>query len=129
AATLGPDDLAALQTKPRAITARPGSGRSFGRYQLLERLGAGAMGVVWRADDPELGRKVAVKLLKRPDASLTERLVREARSMAQVNHPNVVAVYDVGETDGATYIAMELVQGQSLRAWQSAKSHTVPELV
>jgi predicted Ser/Thr protein kinase len=129
AETVAPDDLAALETKPRVVSAKPTSGSSFGRYQLLEKLGAGAMGVVWRADDPELGRKVAVKLLKRPDASLTERLVREARSMAQVNHPNVVAVYDVGVHDGATYIAMELVKGQSLRAWQSAKRHTVPELV
>ena len=124
AATLAPDDVG----KPRAPTARPAQGVAFGRYQLIERLGAGAMGVVWRAEDPELGRKVAVKLLKRPDAALTDRLVREARSMAQVNHPNVVAVYDVGVHDGATYIAMELVQGESLRAWQ-AKSHSVPEIV
>ncbi|MGE5186520.1 MAG: protein kinase domain-containing protein [Acidobacteriota bacterium] len=129
AATLAPGDPEAHAREVRAVTARPAQGVAFGRYELLERLGAGAMGVVWRADDPELGRKVALKLLKRPDAALTDRLVREARSMAQVNHPNVVAVYDVGVHDGATYIAMELVQGQSLRAWQTSKSHTVPQLL
>jgi predicted Ser/Thr protein kinase len=130
AATVAPDDLKALENKPRAVTARPGSGVRFGRYQMSEKLGAGAMGVVWLADDPELGRKVALKLLKRPDAALTERLVREARSMAQVNHPNVVAVYDVGTAEGATYIAMELVQGKSLRQWQASQtSRTVPEII
>jgi hypothetical protein len=87
------------------------------------------MGVVWLAEDPELQRKLAVKLLKRPDAQLTDRLVREAQSMARVNHPNVVAVYDVGVADGATYIAMELVQGKSLRAWQTSQKHTIPEIV
>jgi len=103
--------------------------KKLGRYQLLERIGAGAMGIVYRARDGELGRDVALKLLKRPEASLTDRLIREARSMAKVNHPNVVGVYDVGVADGCTYIAMELVQGQSLRAWQAEKRRTVPEIV
>jgi len=93
-------------------------GRTLGRYTLVERLGSGAMGVVYRAEDRELSRHVAVKILSRPDDALTERLVREARSMAQVNHPNVVAVYDVGTSDSTTYIAMELVEGTSFRAWQ-----------
>jgi serine/threonine protein kinase len=109
--------------------SQPGAGVRFGRYELLERLGAGAMGVVWRAIDPELGRHVALKLLKQPDPLLTERLVREARAMAQVNHPNVVAVYDVGVADGQTYIAMELVAGKSLRAWQRAERRKVPEII
>lgn len=98
------------------------------RYTNLERLGAGAMGVVYRADDPELGRKVALKLLKRPDPELTERLVREARSMARVSHPNVVAVYDVGVSGDSTYIAMELVDGITLRHWQTA-THSIAEIV
>ena len=99
--------------------ARPSpDGRNLGRYTLTDRLGAGAMGVVYRAEDGDLGRQVALKLLHRPDDLLTDRLMREARSMAQVNHPNVVAVYDVGVADGTTYIAMELVEGTSLRLWQ-----------
>jgi len=115
----------------RPIRIRPASavaGTTLGRYTLLERLGAGAMGVVYRATDRELGRDVALKQLHRPDESLTERLVREARSMAQVNHPNVVAVYDVGSAEGVTYIAMELVSGDSLRNWQR-ESRTIPEIV
>jgi serine/threonine protein kinase len=114
----------------KAIAAEQVAGNKLGRYTLEERLGAGAMGVVWRAADPTLGRAVAVKVLRRADDALTERLVREAQSMAQVNHPNVVTVYEVGEaTDGTTFIAMELVAGQSLRSWQKGKQHTIPELV
>jgi serine/threonine protein kinase len=87
------------------------------------------MGVVWKADDPKLHRQIAVKVLKRADDDLTERLVREARSMAQVNDPNVVTVYEVGEgEDGTTFIAMELVPGKSLRVWQKEK-RSIPELV
>ena len=102
-------------------------GKQLGKYTLEDRLGAGAMGVVYRAQDAELGRSVAIKVLHRPDEALTERLVREARSMAQVSHPNVVAVYDVGDRDGTTYIAMELVSGESLRSWQDG--HTVEKIV
>ncbi|MFT3696081.1 MAG: protein kinase [Kofleriaceae bacterium] len=101
----------------------------FGRYVLDEKLGAGAMGVVWRAHDPKLGRMIALKLLRRYDPALMDRLVREAQSMAQVSHPNVVGVFDVGITEGASFIAMELVTGRSLRQWQSEKQRTIPELV
>ncbi len=104
-------------------------GQTLGRYTLVEKLGSGAMGVVFRAEDRELSRDVAVKVLHRPDDALTERLVREARSMAQVNHPNVVAVYDVGTSDAITYIAMELVPGTSLRAWQQTRRTTREILV
>ena len=112
----------------RKLTTPSMVGRTLGRYTLTERLGAGAMGVVYRADDVGLGRQVALKLLHRPDDALTDRLNREARSMAQVNHPNVVAVYDVGVADGTTYIAMELVQGASLRLWQQ-QAHGAAEIV
>ena len=87
------------------------------------------MGVVYRADDAELGRQVALKLLHRPDDALTDRLVREARSMAQVNHPNVVAVYDVGVADGTTYIAMELVDGRRACARGSSSRTPCAEIV
>jgi serine/threonine protein kinase len=112
----------------RAVRTPSMTGLTLGRYELADRIGAGAMGVVYRADDFELGRQVALKLLHRPDDALTDRLRREARSMAQVNHPNVVAIYDVGIADGTTYIAMELVSGTSLRLWQQ-QPHSVAEIV
>jgi predicted Ser/Thr protein kinase len=123
--TVAPTDVGA----PAKLRSQASPGRGLGRYQLIERIGAGAMGVVWRAEDRELGRKVALKLLKRPDQSLTERLIREAQAMAQVSHPNVVTVFEVSVADGDTYIAMELVDGKSLRSWQANKGHTVPEIV
>src|SRR5262249_35910458 len=131
AKTAVPTDLLATPVMGvRAQTEPPTQGRKLGRYTLIERLGAGAMGVVWRAEDPTLTRQIAVKLLPRQDESLTERLVREAQSMAQVNHPNVVTVYEVGQgIDGSTFIAMELVTGESLRKWQKKARHTIPELV
>jgi serine/threonine protein kinase len=103
-------------------------GKMFGKYTLVDRIGAGAMGVVYRADDPALNRKVALKLLHKPDEGLAQRLVREAQSMAQVNHPNVVQVYDAGISEGSTYIAMELVTGASLRSWQQEK-RPLPEII
>jgi hypothetical protein len=122
--TTGAADLLA----PEPVVSPSMAGRTLDRYTLTDRLGAGSMGVVYRADDVGLGRQVALKLLHRPDGALTDRLVREARSMAQVNHPNVVAVYDVGVADDTTYIAMELVSGTSLRLWQQ-QSHTVAQIV
>lgn len=109
----------------RALAA----GDKLGRYVLSARLGAGAMGVVYRALDPQLGREVAIKVLRRPDSLLRERLGREARAMAQVNHPNVVAVYDVGEAQGQVYIAMELVLGQTLRQWREESRRSPQEIV
>jgi serine/threonine protein kinase len=130
AAAASPHDLLATPVMGGRAAEPPTQGRRLGRYTLLDRLGAGAMGVVWRAEDPTLGRHIAVKLLRRQDETLTERLVREAQSMAQVNHPNVVTVYEVGEgIDGSTFIAMELVTGESLRKWQGKTRHTIPELI
>lgn len=88
-----------------------------GRYQLVELLGRGAMGEVWRAQDTTLGRDIAVKLLLEHTAAphAAERFRREAQTAAQLNHPNVVAAYDFGEEDGRGYLVMELVPGRSLR--------------
>jgi serine/threonine-protein kinase len=93
-------------------------GMTLGHYRILARLGAGGMGVVYRAEDEKLRRQVALKVL--PDTSGNEerrqRFLREARSAAAVTHPNVAVVYQVDEQDGRIYIAMELVKGENLRA-------------
>ena len=92
----------------------------IGRFVLLERVAEGGMGIVFAAYDPELDRKVAVKLLRRDlaDESVRRRIVREAQAMAKLSHPNVAQVYEVGEHQGRTLIAMEFVRGETLRAWQ-----------
>jgi eukaryotic-like serine/threonine-protein kinase len=94
-------------------------GRRFGRFRTLEKLGEGGMGVVLAAHDEQLDRRVALKFLTRAgaDNKARERLFREARSLARLSHPNIVAVYDVGEIDALPYLAMELVEGCTLRAW------------
>ena len=99
--------------------ARPGPGTHLGRYVLVEQLGAGGMGVVYLARDEKLERAVAVKVLT--PGVLTSEVMRshfrrEALALARLNHPNIAALYDVGEQDGVDYIVMEMVQGESLRA-------------
>ncbi|HLT39820.1 MAG TPA: serine/threonine-protein kinase [Enhygromyxa sp.] len=88
------------------------------RYRILGCIGQGGMGIVYAARDERLGRTVALKLL-RPELSRTQSggLAGEAQSLAKLSHPNVVAVFDVGEHDGQVFVAMEFVEGQSLRRW------------
>src|SRR5438309_10299528 len=89
---------------------------TLGRYQLRGVIGAGGMGKVYRAWDGQLRREIALKVLpedRTADAARKE-LLREARLASGLNHPNIVVVYEVGEADGRGYIAMELVEGQSL---------------
>jgi predicted Ser/Thr protein kinase/tetratricopeptide (TPR) repeat protein len=109
------------------------SGAKLGRYVVLERLGAGGMGVVYAAWDPELDRRVAIKVIgERHSTSrqlLRRRLKREAQTMAKLRHPNVVTVYDVGEADGRLFVAMEYVEGVNLREWARAASRSGPELL
>jgi serine/threonine protein kinase len=93
-------------------------GTRLGPYEILAPLGAGGMGEVYRARDARLGREVAIKLLPEAVASDPDRLFRfeqEARSASALNHPNIVTIYDVGQVDSVSYIAMELVQGKTLR--------------
>ncbi len=93
--------------------------KTFGRYQIINELGRGAMGLVYRAIDPLIERELAIKTLL-PDLpeeivpEVRERFVREARSAGKLSHPNIVTVFDVGEQDGVGYIAMELLPGRSL---------------
>jgi serine/threonine-protein kinase len=91
----------------------------LGRFRVLDKLGEGGMGVVLAAHDEQLDRQVALKLLtrRRHDAIAHERLIREARSLARLSHPNIVSVYEVSESEGTPYLVMELVVGQTLRQW------------
>ncbi len=95
----------------------------IGRYSILNKLGAGGMGVVWEATDPELARGVAIKVMRAGGGKLAERLRREAKALAKLHHPNVVAVYDVGIDDGELYIVMQLVAGTTLDHAVHGKSH------
>ncbi len=96
----------------------PRDERSFGRYTMLHRIGQGGMGSVYAAFDPTLDRRVAIKVLHRDlEQRHTRRLWREAQAMAKLSHPNVVQVYEVDEVDDQTYVAMELVEGQTIQQW------------
>jgi Tol biopolymer transport system component len=106
-----------LDTLPRArFSPEPLIGRSVGRYQVEAALGAGGMGIVYRAYDPQLDRRVAFKILP-PDgatAAAGQRFVREAQAASALNHPNIVTIYDTGADAGISFIAMELVRGETL---------------
>jgi tRNA A-37 threonylcarbamoyl transferase component Bud32 len=97
-------------------------GATLGRYRLERELGAGAMGVVHAAFDPDLERRIALKVLKAATAAAQarDRLLREARAMARLSHPNVVTVYEVGTAGGRDFVAMELIHGESLAEWLRA---------
>jgi len=100
----------------------------LGRYHLLEMVGAGGMGVVWGAWDPELERRVAIKLVKATMPAARDRILLEGQALAKLSHPNVVTVYDVGVVDDQVYIVMEWVRGQNLRAY-GARPRTLREIV
>jgi eukaryotic-like serine/threonine-protein kinase len=111
--------LPSPEATDRERTASVAMPERLGRYLVLHRVGSGGMGVVYAAYDPELDRKVAIKLLRSgADAAVVrERLLREAQVMARLSHPNVVVVYDVGTFGQHVFLAMEFVQGETLREW------------
>ncbi|WP_307026954.1 serine/threonine-protein kinase [Streptomyces canus] len=117
-----PTQVVPHQTAPSAPEPEPGTGRLIGgRYRLLAKLGHGGMGTVWRAKDETVDREVAVKEPRVPDhlpererANAFERMRREARAAARLDHPAVVNVHDVAVVDGQPWIVMELVHGRSL---------------
>src|SRR3954449_9336978 len=91
-------------------------GRSLGhRYRLIRRIAAGGMADVWEAEDTRLQRTVAVKLVRAPDPELAGRLQREARLLAQIDHPAVVRLFDAGAVDDRPFLVMELVDGMTLQ--------------
>ncbi len=111
-----------------------GAGARVGRYVVVEALGAGGMGVVYAARDPELNRKIALKLLHgygpgTLGSAGQERLLAEARAMAGLSHPNVITVHDVGALGDDVFVAMELVEGPTLKGWLAEKSRSVREVL
>ena len=107
----------------------PGAVRTIGHFQLLESVGGGHFGTVWKARDTKLDRIVAVKIPRRgqiegPEA---EMFIREARAAAQVKHPGVVGVYEVGREDGTLYIVSDFIDGCSLKEWLSGRQLTPRE--
>ena len=117
-------------TEPRARDSQP-LGETLGRYRIEKELGEGAMGVVHAAFDPELERRVALKVLRNLDGNgdARQRLLREARAMARLSHPNVAVVHEVGTADGRDYVAMELFDGGSLHDWLHAEKRSQREVI
>lgn len=122
-----PDGAIVPVTRPGALAesgGRPGpllaGGMSVGRYVILQPVGHGGMGEVYSAHDPELDRKIAIKVIRGDSVPTADqsaaraRLLREARAIARVSHPNVVAVFDAGTVDGRVFLAMEFVEGRTL---------------
>ncbi len=118
---LAASELAATtDSLPRGSSAPMEVPERLGRYLVIQQLGAGGMGVVYKAYDPDLDRKVAVKLLRGHATEHTRaRLLREAQAMAKLSHPGVVPVYDVGTVDGQVFVAMDFVAGETLQAWMN----------
>lgn len=135
-----PDDAMLDSSATRTVPAGMAKlhvrrGVSIGRYMILDGLGAGGMGVIYKAYDTELQRNVALKILriapgaKTSVANARSRLLREARALAQLSHPNVITVYDVGTFRGNVFVAMELVEGQTLREWLDAERRSLPRIL
>ena len=141
----GLDDISLDRTAGGSGVANPrvpeeiGHGQLVGRYVVLNPLGAGGMGVVYAAYDPQLDRKVALKLLHIEAVSRSgvtqsrvdghTRLLREAQAMARLRHPNVVSVHDVGSYGERVFIAMEFVEGSTLKSWLRSHPRTRKEVL
>jgi predicted ATPase len=107
-----------LPLMPDSVSSTLSPGTSFGNYEILQQLGAGGMGEVYRARDTRLDREVAIKTLSLERLAQPEALARfekEARSASALNHPNIVTIYELGQVNSTRYIAMELVDGETLR--------------
>ncbi|MEZ4449952.1 MAG: protein kinase [Nannocystaceae bacterium] len=126
--SLGVDDVATPTSGQGRAEAPPR--QRIGRYELLQEIGVGGMGVVYAAYDRVLDRQVAIKLVRgdRRDAISPARMIREGRALARLAHPNVVAVHEVSDFAGQIYLVMEYVKGTTLRQW-TAGSRSIAEIV
>jgi len=125
----GSDRDALGHTQTGAATPAPRARQTLGRLRLERVLGSGGMGVVYAAFDPDLERRVAVKLLHTGNADARARLLREARAMAKLSHANVITVFDVGSADGEDFVTMELIDGETLKDWIARARPAWRELV
>ena len=125
------DTCVACRSALSSLAKKDAPSTNFGRYRLENVLGQGGMGIVYRAWDPQLARPVAIKVVRQAgaDAQLRTRLVREAQSLARLSHPNVCHCYDVGTDGEEVWVAMELIDGATLRAWAAAAPRTQDELL
>jgi eukaryotic-like serine/threonine-protein kinase len=123
--------IVARGTQPDALPETTlARGATIGRYVIGDEVGRGAMGVVYAARDPELDRRIAIKVLHERDhdpVGARNRMLREAQAMARLSHPNVVTVHEVGTIDGRVFVAMELVRGLTLREW-AAEERSVADV-
>jgi tetratricopeptide (TPR) repeat protein/predicted Ser/Thr protein kinase len=136
-AALRSPEIARARSAARAkLFGGPSEPAKIDRFVVVERLGGGGMGVVYAAYDPQLDRKVALKLL-RPDSAggdLRHRLMREAQAMAKVSHPNVITVHEVGTVPGTegeddqVFVAMEFIEGQTLGQWMREQRRAWPDI-
>ena len=107
-----------MQSVWAGLFGEPEHQHTIGRFEVLRLLGRGGMGQVFAARDPELDRRVAIKLVTAASSNQAyERFMREGRALARLSHPNIVQVYEVGRHEGSMFIAMEMVEGQTLTRW------------